>query len=112
MIPALLPAWNWLARMGAPLLAAFLIGQYVAGRNCEEDALRADNAALVATAALKDNLLKVAEERRIESVARLAADLTEYQRALEDAKRASPTFTACRAEPLAERLRIPAIPAG
>jgi hypothetical protein len=102
--------WQWLARMGAPIIAAFLLGQYVAGRNCEEAALRADNAKLTAEADFIKRDAKEAETARVASEIKLQALFIDYKDALENAGKSSPSFRACLAEPLPERLRIPVLP--
>ena len=106
-IPAILPVWQWFAKMGAPILAAFLIGQYVAGRNCEEDQLREDIAALEASASVQAALLKSAEDRRLESEKALTAALASRKEAVNDEIRINPSYAACRALPYPRRLRLP-----
>ncbi len=111
MIPALpLSAiWTWLARFAAPLLGAFFAGYVLRGAHSEEASLRATVARLEAENRLTAELRRVAEVRRIESEKRLAEDLTQYQKALEDAKTADPTLRAALAVALPQRLRVPPV---
>lgn len=106
MIGALLPVWRWFAKMGAPILAAFLVGQYVAGRNCEEGKLREEIATLKAEKKALDASLIRAEELRAESETRLSDQSDAYMEAITDAKRADPSFAACLGRPLPHGLRL------
>lgn len=101
--------WNWLAKMGAPILAAFLIGQYIANRNCEEGKLREEIAALNAARDTQARLDKEAEERRLESERRLSDDLTAYRKALNDAIKINARLGECRSVPLPASLRLPPV---
>lgn len=106
-----LPAvWGWFSKMGAPLLAAFLVGQYVAGRNCEEGKLREQIAALEAQDEARERLLKISEERRLESERLMAADLTAYQKALKNATENNPELVKCRGLALPVSLRLKLAP--
>lgn len=106
MIGALLPVWRWFAKMGAPILAAFLVGQYVAGRNCEEGKLREEIGALKAEKAAAARDLERAEALRAESEKRLSDEADAYRKVLTDAKRADPDLAACLGRHLPYGLRI------
>lgn len=108
--PLLGAAWDWLAKMGAPILAAFMVGQYIAGRNCEEGKLREKIAALEASADARDKALTKAEELRLESQKALTASLASRKEAVNDEIRINPTYAACRAVPYPKRLRVPPVP--
>lgn len=98
--------WHWFAKMGAPILASFLVGQYVAGRNCEEGKLREEIAALEAVDAVQERLLASSEERRLQSEKALTANLTAYQKALKNATENDPILRECRAVALPSGLRL------
>ena len=104
--PLLAAAWDWFSKMGAPILAAFMVGQYVAGRNCEEGKLREQIAALEAIESARDALLKSSEERRLESEKLLTANLTAYQKALQNATANDPKLVECRGLALPPSLRL------
>lgn len=105
MIP--LPAiWGWFSKMGAPILAAFLVGQYIAGRNCEEGKLREEIGALKAEKAALDASLAKAEELRAASETRLSEQSDAYMKALTDAKRADPSLASCLGRPIPDSLRL------
>jgi hypothetical protein len=102
--------WDWFAKMGAPILAAFMVGQYIAGRNCEEDKLREEIGALRAQDEARERLLAISEERRLESERLMAADLTAYQRALKNATENDPELVKCRGLALPPSLRLKLAP--
>lgn len=104
--PLLGAAWDWLAKMGAPILAAFMVGQYIAGRNCEEGKLREKIAALEALEGAKEALLQSSEARRLESEKLLTANLTAYQKALQNATENDPKLVECRGLALPPSLRL------
>lgn len=101
--------WQWFARMGAPILAAFLVGQYVAGRNCEESKLREEIAALKAASETQERLNADAEARRLESEKRLSDDISAYRKALQDAVKSDKRLGDCLGVPLPASLRIPPV---
>lgn len=98
--------WHWVAKMGAPILAAFLVGQYVAGRNCSEGKLREEIAALEAVAKAREGLLQSSEQRRLESQAALSKALGAYQAAVANEVAHDPRFGECRAMPMPAGLRL------
>lgn len=106
MSPLLVIAWRWFSKMGAPILAAFLAGQYVAGRNCEEGKLREEIGALRAEKEAVAASLQKAEQARAESEKRLTDEADAYRKALTDAKRADPDLASCLGRTLPHGLRL------
>ena len=99
-------AWRWFAKMGAPILAAFLLGQYVAGRNCEEGKLREEIGYLKAEKDAAERDAARAEELRAESETRLSEESDAYRKAIINAKKADPTLGECLGRRLPDGLRI------
>lgn len=94
MIPTLPLAaiWAWLARFAAPIAGAFMAGYLLAMLHSEETKLREEIAAIKAVDAFQTGLIEKAEERRIESEAKLIALESDYQKALANAKRSDPSL--------------------
>lgn len=106
----LLPVWQWFSKMGAPILAAFLIGQYVAGRNCEEGKLREQIAAIEAAGKADRARAETAEIARLASERALSEALKGYNAAVQQEVTNDPRLGDCRALGLPQRLRLPPLP--